>query len=150
MTLATLDLEIHIDGASRGNPGPAGGGAVLKDGGGKTREEIVLPLGRTTNNVAEYSALLAALEAAAKQGAKSIRVYSDSLLLVNQIKGIYRVRHDRIIPLWSKAQELLKPFHTWEIVHIPRKANKEADRLANMAASKSEALEAAQQIPTSR
>lgn len=134
------DLIIYVDGASRGNPGPAGGGAVLKDAAGKTMQEIVLPLGKTTNNVAEYSALIAALEQAQIRKAKRIKVFSDSLLMVNQVTGIYRVRHPRILPLWDKIQSLLRPFE-WEIVHIPRKANQEADRLANMAAARSEAGE---------
>lgn len=134
------DLIIYVDGASRGNPGPAGGGAVLKDAAGKTAQELVLPLGKTTNNVAEYSALIAALEQAQVRQAKRIKIFSDSLLMVNQVTGVYRVRHPRIRPLWDRIQSLLRPFE-WEIIHIPRKANQEADRLANIAASRSEAGE---------
>ncbi|MBI2891005.1 MAG: ribonuclease HI family protein [Nitrospirae bacterium] len=136
-----VDLEIYVDGASRGNPGPAGGGAVLKGPEGGKRAEIVLPLGRTTNNVAEYSALVAALQAALQHGARRIRVYSDSQLLVNQVTGVYKVRHERIVPLWTKVLALLGEFERWELVHIRRKLNGEADRLANQAASRSEAGE---------
>lgn len=136
-----LDLQIYIDGASRGNPGPAGGGVVLKGPDGKTAHEIIIPFGRTTNNVAEYGALISSLEESRRRGARKIRIYSDSLLLVNQMTGLYRVRNERILPLWNAAQALIKHFDAWEIRHIPRKANKEADRLANMAASRSEAGE---------
>lgn len=121
-----------IDGGSRGNPGPAGCGIVieLSDGG---RETHTLFLGTTTNNVAEYAALLALLERAAALGVTRLEAHSDSELLVKQLNGEYRVKASHLQPLWLRAAELRRGFTRFAISHVPRAANAEADRLANRA-----------------
>jgi ribonuclease HI len=124
---------IYCDGASRGNPGPAGAGAVVVDPSGNLRLEDCKFLGTATNNVAEYEALLLGLEAARRQGAAKIQVLSDSQLMVFQLTGRYRVRHPRLLPLWRQAMNALKKFESCTIFHIDRSLNSEADRLANQA-----------------
>ncbi len=126
-----------VDGASRGNPGPAGYGAYLTTDQGEVIE-ISGYLGVTTNNVAEYSGLLAAMEAAIAEEATELEVVSDSLLLVNQMLGIYRVKHPNIRPLFLEAQGMRTRFRRFAIRHILRAGNKEADRLANVAVDRKE------------
>jgi ribonuclease HI len=121
-----------VDGGSRGNPGPAGSGVVLEVAGGP-REEHTLFLGRTTNNVAEYAGLLAALERAHVLGVRELEVRSDSELLVKQLNGAYRVRAPHLQPLWLRAVSLMDLLARCRIVHIPREQNSAADRLANLA-----------------
>jgi ribonuclease HI len=121
-----------IDGGSRGNPGEAGCGVVLEFPGGR-REEHTLYLGRATNNVAEYAALLAALERANALGIRDLEVRSDSELLVNQIKGTYRVKAPHLQRLWLRAQELGRALDRFRIAHVARADNADADRLANRA-----------------
>lgn len=123
---------IYTDGGARGNPGPAGCGAVLKQD-GRTLCEIGKYLGVTTNNVAEYSALLAALEKALELGLKEVEVRMDSELVVRQMNGQYRVKNEGLIPLFRKAQQLASRFGSFRIVHVRREMNAEADRLANKA-----------------
>jgi len=121
-----------IDGASSGNPGPAGAGVVLtKDGNllGEWKEK----LGETTNNVAEYRGLLLALEKSSGLGIRSLIVYTDSELLYRQMTGIYKVRTPHIKELYLKVQILKKRFEFFMIKHVPREENKEADRLARRA-----------------
>jgi len=120
-----------IDGGSRGNPGEAGCGLVLELGGG--REEHHLFIGRTTNNVAEYAALLAALERAAALGVTALDVASDSELLVKQMTGAYRVKQPHLQKLWLAAQQLARGLARFRIRHVPRAANAAADALANLA-----------------
>ncbi len=120
-----------VDGGSRGNPGEAGCGVVLDLGG--AREEHYLFLGRATNNVAEYTGLLAALERALAVGVTEILVHSDSELLVNQMTGAYRVKQPHLQRLWLAAQQLTRSFKRFAVRHVPRAANAEADRLANLA-----------------
>jgi ribonuclease HI len=129
---APLRAVIAVDGGSRGNPGPAGCGIVLQVDGG-SREEHALFLGETTNNVAEYAALLAALRRALELGVVDVVVRSDSELLVRQIDGSYRVRAPHLQPLWRQARALLARFGHAEVVAVRREANAEADRLANQA-----------------
>ncbi len=124
---------LHCDGASRGNPGPAGAGAVLADPKGKVRLELGRPLGRATNNVAEYQALLLGLEAARDQGVLKLQVFSDSELLVKQLKGQYRVRNPHLLPLWRRAWQELQKFKAYAISHVSREQNLRADRLARRA-----------------
>jgi ribonuclease HI len=121
-----------IDGGSRGNPGPAGCGIVIELSDGR-RETHTLFLGTTTNNVAEYAALLALLERAAGLGVTRLEAHSDSELLVKQLNGEYRVKASHLQPLWLRAAELRRGFTRFAISHVPRAANAEADRLANRA-----------------
>jgi ribonuclease HI len=121
-----------IDGAARGNPGEAGCGIVLELT-GRAREEHCLYLGRATNNVAEYAALLALLERARALGVTALRVRSDSELVVAQMHGSYRVKARHLQPLWRHARELAAGFGAFDIEHVPRADNARADRLANRA-----------------
>lgn len=127
---------LRCDGGARGNPGPAAIGAVLLDG---SREpptvvrEISERIGNATNNVAEYRALLAGLEAARDLGARRVRVQSDSELLVRQLQGRYRVRSPGLRPLYERALGLLAGFEETEVAHLPRACNERADALVNAA-----------------
>ena len=122
---------INIDGGSRGNPGPAGAGAIIKIG--DEIIELTRYIGVATNNVAEYAGLIMALEEALKHGAKRIEVRSDSELLVKQMNGSYRVKSPKLAPLFQKANSLAKQFDKITIVHVGRDDNEDADRLANIA-----------------
>lgn len=124
-----------IDGAARGNPGPAGVGVVLADATGKPVRELSVPLGATTNNVAEYAALLVALAEAARVGAKTVTVRTDSELLARQVNGEYRVKDATLRIFHALAQQFLAVFPRQTVVHIPREQNRAADRLANRAAA---------------
>ncbi|MEW6338385.1 MAG: ribonuclease HI family protein [Acidobacteriota bacterium] len=121
-----------IDGGARGNPGEAGCGIVLRFSDGRVEEHTVY-LGHATNNVAEYAALLAALERLLAGGARAVEVRSDSELLVKQMTGAYRVKAVHLQGPWLRAQELAREFSRFRIAHIPRAANAAADRLANQA-----------------
>jgi len=124
----------HIDGGARGNPGPAGYGAhVVTDPGGEMVAELYGYLGTTTNNIAEYAALLALLEYAREAGAGSLRVRSDSELLVRQINGQYRVKDARLKILHAEAKRLMSALPRVAIEHVRREQNREADALANRA-----------------
>jgi len=123
----------HIDGASRGNPGPAAAAFTLADSAGTRLLAKALFLGRATNNVAEYTSLVKALEAAKQIGAEQLMVFSDSKLLVNQINGQYKVKSEQIRPLFQQAVNLLGEFTNWKVQHISREKNKEADKLVNQA-----------------
>ena len=124
-------LLIHIDGAARGNPGEAGFGIHVLDGDRAT--ELYGYLGRATNNVAEYQALLHALRYALQRGARRVELCSDSELVVRQIAGEYKVRHEGLRPLHREALGLLGRFERATVRHVPREQNREADRLANRA-----------------
>lgn len=126
-------VVVYTDGAARGNPGPAGAGAVVLDLEGETLDEAYLYLGRATNNVAEYRALLLGLERAQTLHASSVEVRADSELLVRQMRGEYRVRNAGLKPLHSRAQQLVASFEHVEFVHVRREHNRVADRLANRA-----------------
>lgn len=123
---------LMIDGAARGNPGPAGAGVVLKGPAGGDKQEGVF-LGKATNNVAEYSALIHGLELAIKTGLRDILVQSDSQLLVRQMTGEYRVKNANLKKLFSRAQKIAAHFDNVSYMHIPREKNRQADKLANMA-----------------
>lgn len=123
----------HCDGGSRGNPGPAGYGAVIEDSQGRTVARLSKYLGRQTNNFAEYSGLLAVLDWALGNGAKRLRVVSDSELMVNQMKGRYKVASPGLRPLWEEAKRRAARLDRFEMTHTLRGGNKEADRLANEA-----------------
>jgi ribonuclease HI len=126
-------LVANIDGGARGNPGPAGYGVVIEDESGKRIDSLHGYLGAQTNNFAEYSGLLAALEYALKHGYRCIKVRSDSELLVKQIKGEYKVRSEALVDIYREAKELIRKFNTFQIRHVFREQNREADRLANKA-----------------
>jgi len=126
-------LVLHIDGASRGNPGEAGFGVHVRDGAGATVTGLYGYLGRATNNVAEYQALLHGLEYALRRGARRVSVYSDSELVVRQVNGQYRVKHPDMLPLHRRARELMARFERVDVAHVRREQNAEADRLANQA-----------------
>lgn len=123
----------NIDGASRGNPGPASYAMILKDPSGKVVFQLGKKLGRQTNNVAEYYALLAALDYAVGHGLRALRVRSDSELLVRQIKGQYKVKSADLKPLHERALKLARQLEYFVIEHVMREMNREADALANQA-----------------
>ncbi|MHC4715755.1 MAG: ribonuclease HI family protein [Planctomycetota bacterium] len=129
-----LTVTIHIDGGSRGNPGPAGAGVVIRSADdGTSLFEGGYYLGRTTNNVAEYQGLIRALERAAALKADEARVHSDSELLIRQMTGEYRVRNAGLKPLFEQARQLCRRFRRVTFSHVRREENTEADRLANQA-----------------
>ncbi|HXV85040.1 MAG TPA: ribonuclease HI family protein [Candidatus Binatia bacterium] len=122
---------VMVDGAARGNPGPAGCGAVIVDGKGVIVQELSRYLGRCTNNVAEYEGLLMGLAAVLQLGKKRIRVQSDSQLMVRQLNGAYRVKDEKLKPLFQQAVALLRQFESYRILDVSRELNRLADRLAN-------------------
>jgi len=125
--------RLFSDGASRGNPGPAGAGALLYDPRGEIRARVARYLGETTNNVAEYQALIFGLQAARQHKVRRLQVFADSELLVRQLTGRYRVKSPHLLPLWREAVRELQQFATWSVSHVPREENHLADELANQA-----------------
>jgi ribonuclease HI len=123
----------HIDGASRGNPGPASYAAIIYGPDGSQVFQIGKYLGRDTNNVAEYYALIAALDYAANHAIKRLRVNSDSELLVRQMQGRYKVKSPDLRPLFERAANLARSLEYFALQHVPREMNRDADRLANVA-----------------
>ncbi len=128
-----MALIIHVDGGSRGNPGPAGAGVVIQAEDGTRILEAGYFLGEQTNNAAEYHALIRALERARRCGDQPIAVRSDSELLVRQITGQYKVRNAKLAGLFEQVQLLLLKVGCWRVEHIPREQNRRADELANLA-----------------
>lgn len=126
-------LYIYSDGASRGNPGPAGIGGLAKAGDGEVLKEVCEYLGTTTNNVAEYQALIRILEESRSLGYQKIKIRTDSELVANQIKGLYKVKSRNVIPMIAKVRILLERYGEVEVRSIPRNENSECDKLANMA-----------------
>ena len=126
-------LHLHVDGASRGNPGEAGFGVHVTAENGSEVASLYGYLGKATNNVAEYQALLHGLRFAIARGAARVEVYSDSELLVRQIEGRYRVKNAGLVPLHREAQSLLARFAKARVAHVPREKNCDADALANRA-----------------
>ncbi|HUY95346.1 MAG TPA: ribonuclease HI family protein [Terracidiphilus sp.] len=126
-------ITAHCDGGSRGNPGPAGYGALITGPDGKVLARLSQFLGIQTNNFAEYSGLLAVLKWALENGRRRLRVVSDSELMVQQMKGRYKVNSPVLRPLWEEARSLSRKLEGFEITHTLRGGNKEADRLANEA-----------------
>jgi len=126
-------LRLHVDGASRGNPGEAGFGVHVTAEDGSAVASLYGYLGKATNNVAEYQALLHGLRFAISRGASRVEVFSDSELLVRQIEGRYRVKNAGLQPLHREAQSLLARFERSRVAHVPRERNREADALANRA-----------------
>ncbi len=129
-----MRVIINIDGGSRGNPGPAGAGVVIKSADdGTILHEAGVFIGRATNNVAEYNGLLEGLKRAADLGAAEVEVLSDSELMVMQMIGRYRVKNAGLKPLFEEANALVTEFKKFEIRHVRREQNKQADAMANRA-----------------
>ena len=126
-------VRLYTDGAARGNPGPAGAGAVILSADGHVVAKVGKFLGDSTNNVAEYMGLILGLRRAKAMGLKSLEVLSDSELLVRQLAGEYQVKADHLRPLHAEAKELLRGFPDVELRHIPREENAQADAMSNRA-----------------
>lgn len=124
-------LIVACDGASRGNPGPAGIGVEITTEDGEVVAEIARGIGETTNNVAEYTAVIEGLELAAELGVRTLTLRSDSQLLINQLTGRYRVKAPHLQPLHRRARSIAAGFERISFEHVPREKNVEADRLAN-------------------
>jgi len=129
------EFEIYIDGASKGNPGPSGIGVVICQG-EETVKNISTYIGQATNNIAEYTALIYALQEALILKAEVLRINTDSQLLARQLNKVYKVKHENIIGLYNQALNLLAGFKKVSIRDIPREENKEADKLATLAVKK--------------
>jgi ribonuclease HI len=123
----------NIDGGSRGNPGPASYGVVIRDARGEVVAKLKKYIGRTTNNVAEYYGLIAALDYAQQHAIRALRVESDSELLVRQMQGRYKVKSPELRPLFERARKMAQAFESFRIEHVYRERNAEADALANEA-----------------
>ena len=125
-------ITANVDGGARGNPGSAGYGAIIKDENGDVLAELYAGIGISTNNVAEYQGLIAALEWALTHGHTRVHVKSDSLLVVQQMLGKYRVKHEGLIPLHQKALRLAAQIGHVTFEHVRRELNQEADHLSNL------------------
>jgi ribonuclease HI len=132
---------LNTDGGARGNPGPAGIGVVLQDESGEAIGEIARGIGQATNNVAEYSALIAGLELALENGVTDLDVKVDSELVSSQIQGKWKIKNDRLRRLAVEARRLLGRFDSWTIQQVPREQNAGADALANQGMDEAEVLE---------
>jgi len=128
----------NIDGGSRGNPGPAAYGVIIRDGRGEIAAKLKKYIGRMTNNVAEYYGLIAAMDYAQSHGIRALRIESDSELLVKQMRGQYKVKSEDLRPLFERAQKMSKAFDSFRIEHVYREQNREADALANEALDETE------------
>jgi ribonuclease HI len=126
-------LVLHVDGGARGNPGPAAIGVVVSEPDGQTVSTFGATIGETTNNVAEYRALLKGLELAAEHGAREVHVINDSELVARQVTGAYKVKHPAMKELHRQALAALEGFDGWSIESVPRARNAEADALVNEA-----------------
>ena len=125
-------VTVNCDGAARGNPGPAGAGAVVVAEDGAVLAEVAEGLGETTNNVAEYTAVIRGLEEAQRLGAREVLLRSDSQLLINQLTGRYRVKAPHLQPLHRQVRDLIRSFDRVDLEHVPRERNTAADALANL------------------
>jgi ribonuclease HI len=132
-TTGAAPYRANIDGGSRGNPGPAAYGVVIRDPKGEIVARLKKFIGRMTNNVAEYYGLIAALDYAESQGIRALRIESDSELLVKQMKGLYKVRSEELAPLFERAKKMTAALDSFRIDHVYREHNREADALANQA-----------------
>ncbi len=124
-------LIVNVDGGARGNPGPAAIGAVVRNANGEVLEERGERIGKATNNVAEYRALLLGIERAAALGASELELVGDSELVVRQVKGEYKVKDANLRELHAEVKRALGDFESWSIRHVRRAENAEADRLVN-------------------
>ena len=128
-----MRVTVHVDGGSRGNPGPAAIGVVITAADGRVLEELGETIGPATNNVAEYRALLRGLQRAGELGARELDVVNDSELVAKQLTGAYKVKHPAMRPLYLEAVAALSEFDQWAIRSVPRAENATADRLVNEA-----------------
>ncbi len=128
-----MKVVVHVDGGSRGNPGPAAAAAVVSDAEGEVLDEASVVLGRATNNVAEYRGLLLGLERARALGADEVEIVNDSELVAHQVNGRYKVKHPDMKPLHAEALGVLRGFARWSVRSVPRARNADADRLVNQA-----------------
>jgi ribonuclease HI len=128
-----VKVVVHVDGGSRGNPGPAAAGAVVSTPDGDVIDEATELLGIASNNVAEYRGLLLGLARAAALGASEVDVVNDSELIAKQVNGQYKVKHAAMRPLYLDAMEALRGFDKWSIRSVPREQNSAADALVNQA-----------------
>ena len=130
---ASSEIVVHVDGGSRGNPGPAAYGVTVEDANGALVAELSKFLGRATNNVAEYHGLLAALEFALEHRHLRLRVLTDSELMARQIEGRYKVKSPDLKPLFARARQMIQQLEHFSIRHVPRERNAHADSLVNQA-----------------
>jgi len=128
-----VKVVVHVDGGSRGNPGPAAAAAVVRTPDGEVLDEAAVTLGATTNNVAEYRGLLLGLERARALGATEVDVINDSELIAHQVNGRYKVKHPDMKPLHAAALAALGEFERWSVRPVPRAQNADADALVNQA-----------------
>jgi ribonuclease HI len=138
-----MKVVIHVDGGSRGNPGPAAAASVVSTPAGEVLDEASELLGKHTNNVAEYRALLLGLARARALGATEVEVVNDSELIAKQIQGLYKVKHAAMRPLYQEAMTTLRDFASWKVRTVPRAQNAHADALVNAALDASAATPAA-------
>jgi ribonuclease HI len=145
MAKKDLHVIIHTDGGAKGNPGPAGAGVVICDAqDGMCIHEAGLYLGRATNNVAEYQGMLHGLRTAQKLGANHVQLVSDSELMVRQMLGQYRVKNAGLKPLYEEATQLAEEFESFQIRHVRREHNAQADKLVNLAIQRKRNVESAE------
>ena len=128
-----MKLRLHVDGGARGNPGPAAIGVVIADARDEVIAELAERIGVATNNVAEYRAVLRALERARELGATEVEVVGDSELVARQLAGVYKVKHPALKPLYEQATAALRGFESWSVRSVPRDQNADADALVNAA-----------------
>jgi ribonuclease HI len=128
-----VKVVVHVDGGSRGNPGPAAAAAVVTSPDGDVLDEAMEVLGTQTNNVAEYRGLLLGLRRALGLGATDVEVVNDSELVAKQVNGAYKVKHEAMKPLFVEALGLLREFDSWSMRSVPREQNADADALVNQA-----------------
>ncbi|HEX2239531.1 MAG TPA: ribonuclease HI family protein [Actinomycetota bacterium] len=128
-----MRASLYCDGGARGNPGPAGIGVVLLSEDGNLLAQLARSIGHATNNVAEYTALIAGLELAQARGVTDLDVFLDSELVVSQLKGEWKIKKDQLRSLAARAELLLNRFENFSISHVPRAQNADADKLANQA-----------------
>ncbi len=126
-------VRLYSDGAARGNPGPAGAGAVLVEPSGQVVDRLGKFLGTRTNNFAEYSGLLLGLRRARELGVREVEVFADSELMIRQLGGRYQVKSASLRPLYEEALKLLNDFERVKLVHVPREMNRAADEMSNQA-----------------
>ena len=130
---ATPSFRANVDGAARGNPGPASYGVVIRDARGEIVAKLKKYIGRMTNNVAEYYGLIAAIDYAQAHAVRALRIESDSELMVKQMRGLYKVKSEDLRPLFERATKMSQGFESFHIAHVYREQNREADALANEA-----------------
>jgi ribonuclease HI len=130
---AIAAYQANVDGGSRGNPGPAAYGVVVRDPRGEMVARLRKYIGNNTNNVAEYFGLIAALDYAQNHGIRALRIESDSELMVKQMRGQYKVKSEELKPLFERAKKMAQTFESFRISHVYREQNKEADALVNQA-----------------